>query len=127
MDPIENSRAVAQELVSLAHKQGFDLEPLRNDDMFVADRRWIWCWRKNSLPGTGPVNEPLGTLHYNMQGAISVLPSKLKDSASAFRGAWTEAGTFETLEEAVALLKAWLLDHKEVDDLPSRSVRRYGI
>ena len=127
MDPMDNSRAVAQELVSIAQKQGVDLEPIRKDDMFVKDRRWIWFWRKDSLPGTGPANEPLGTLHYNMQGAISELPSKLKDSASAFRGAWTEAGTFESLEQAFALLKAWLLDQREVDDLPSRCVRRYGI
>jgi hypothetical protein len=127
MDPLGNSRAVAQELVSFAQEQGVDLEPLLNDDMFVTDKRWIWFWRKDPLPGTGPANEPLGTLHYNMQGAISVLPSKLKDSASAFRGAWTEAGTFESVEQGFALVKAWLLDRKEVDDLPSRSARRYGI
>jgi hypothetical protein len=62
-----------------------------------------------------------------MQGAISVLPKCLNNSASAFRGAWSEAGTFENVEQAVELLKAWLLDQKEVDDLPGRSVRRYGI
>ena len=62
-----------------------------------------------------------------MQGAISVLPSSLKGSAGAFRGAWSEAGTFEDMEQAFELVKAWLLDWKEVDDLPSRSVRRYGI
>jgi hypothetical protein len=127
MDPLENSRAVAQELVSLAQEQGVDLEPLRKDDMFIKDRRWIWCWRKDSLPGTGPADEPLGTLHYNMQGAISVLPSALKESGSAFQGAWSEAGTFANMEQALELVKAWLLDWKEVDDLPSRSVRRYGI
>jgi hypothetical protein len=62
-----------------------------------------------------------------MQGSISVLPRNLKESASAFRGAWSEAGTFENMEEAFELVKAWLLDWKEVDDLPGRSVRRYGI
>lgn len=128
MDSLENSRAVAQELVSIAQKQGVDLEPFRHDDMFLkGGQRWIWFWRKDSMPGTGPAHEPLGTLHYNMQGTISVIPSRLKESAGAFRGAWTEAGTFEDLEQAFALLKAWLLDWKEVDDLPDRSVRRYGI
>jgi hypothetical protein len=127
MDPIDNSRAVAHELVSLAFEQGVDLEPLRQDDVFIKDRRWVWLWRKDSLPGTGPADEPLGTLHYNMQGAISVLPSRLKGSAGAFRGAWSEAGTFENMGQAFELVKAWLLDWKEVDDLPSRSVRRYGI
>ena len=128
MDPIDNSRAVALELVSIAQKQGIDLEPFRKDDIFIkGDRRWIWFWRKDSMPGTGPAHEPLGTLHYNMQGTISVVPYKLKESASAFRGAWSEAGTFENLEQAFELLIAWLIDWKEVDDLPDRSVRRYGI
>ena len=127
MDPLDNSRAVAQELVSLAQGRGIDLEPLRKDDTFLKDRRWIWCWRKDSLPGTGPADEPLGTLHYNLQGAISVLPNRLKESARAFQGAWSEAGTFENMEQAFELVKAWLLDWKEIDDLPSRSVRRYGI
>jgi hypothetical protein len=127
MDPLENSRAVARELISFAQEQGVDLEPLRKDDVFIKDRRWIWCWRKDSLPGTGPADEPLGTLHYNMQGTISVLPDRLKGSASAFQGAWSEAGTFENIEQAFKLVKAWLLDWKEVDDLPDRRVRRYQI
>jgi hypothetical protein len=68
-----------------------------------------------------------GTVHYNMQGAVSLLPSRLRGSAGAFQGGWSEAGTFESLEQAVELVKAWLLDRKEVDDLPSRSIRRYGV
>jgi hypothetical protein len=127
MDPLDNSRAVAHELISLALEQGVDLEPLRRDDVFVNDRRWVWFWRKDLLPGTGPADEPLGTLHYNMQGTISVLPRSLEGSAGAFRGAWSEAGTFENIDQAFELVRAWLLDWKEVDDLPSRSVRRYGI
>jgi hypothetical protein len=31
------------------------------------------------------------------------------------------------LHQALELLKAWLLEQKEVDDLPSRTVRRYGV
>lgn len=127
MDPADNSRTTAQELISFARQQGIDLEPFHRESAFEKGQRFIFFWRKDELPGTGPANEPLGTLHYNMQGAISELPSKLKNSASAFRGAWTEAGTFENLEQAFALLEAWLLDQKEVDDLPSRCVRRYGI
>jgi hypothetical protein len=127
MDALENSRAVAQELVHLARVRGVDLEPLINDDMFINDRRWVWFWRKDSWPATGPANEPLGTLHYNMQGAFSVLPKCLERSASAFRGAWSEAGTFENLEQAFEFLKAWLVDGREVDDLPQRCARRYGI
>lgn len=127
MDPVENSRAVAQELVALAREQGVDLEPLRKEDVFIKDRRWVWFWRKDSLPGTGPADEPLGTLHYNMQGIVFALPNGLKGSAGAFQGTWSEAGTFENLGQAFELVRAWLLDWKEVDDLPARSVRRYGI
>ena len=79
------------------------------------------------FPGTGPADEHEGTLHYNMQGAISVLPSALRGVVGAFHGAWSEAGTFENLEQAFELVKAWLLDCREIDDLPSRSVRRYGV
>jgi hypothetical protein len=127
MNPVDSFRATAQELVSFARQQGTDLEPLRKDFTFQQDRRWIDVWRKDALPGTGPANEPLGTLHYSMQGTVSVLPSLLNGSAAAFQGAWNEAGTFENMEQAFALVKAWLLDWKEVDDLPSRCVRRYGI
>jgi hypothetical protein len=62
-----------------------------------------------------------------MQGPIAELPSRLRSSAGAFQGMWTEAGTFESMEQAYELVKAWLLDEKEVDDLPTRSVGRYGI
>jgi hypothetical protein len=115
----------AQELISFALQQGIRLEPFCTDGHFQRARRWIDLWRKVELRSSGPAGEPLGTLHYNLQGTISVLPRKLKGSVGAFRGAWSEAGAFEKLEEAFALVKAWLLDRKEVDELPSRSVRRY--
>jgi hypothetical protein len=56
-----------------------------------------------------------------------LLPSNLKESATAFRGAWSETGTFEDLDQAFVVVKAWLLDRKEVDDLPCRCVNRYQI
>jgi hypothetical protein len=127
MDPVDNFRATAQEVVSLAQQQGIDLEPFRKDFTFQKDRRWIDVWRKDELPYSGPADEQVGTLHYNMQGTISVLPGSLKDSGGAFRGAWSEAGTFEDTEQAFELVKAWLLDWKEVDELPNRSVKRYGL
>jgi hypothetical protein len=128
MDPVDNERTTAREVVSYAQQRGVDLEPLRSDSTFQKDQRWIFLWRKrNALPCSGPADEQEATLHYNMQGAISVLPSSLRASAGAFQGGWSEAGTFESLEQAFELVKAWLLDWKEVDDLPSRSVRRYAI
>lgn len=127
MDILDTFQTTARELISLGRQQGIELEPFCTDGHFQKDRRWIDVWRKNSLPGTGRADEPLGALHYNMQGSISVVPSCLKHSADVFRGAWSESGTLENLEQAVALVKAWLLDGKEVDDLPGRSVRRYQI
>jgi hypothetical protein len=127
MDPLDTFRTTAQELVSFAQQHGINLEPFRTDFSFHKDRRWIDVWRKNSLPGTGPANVEEGTLLYVMQGPISVVPSKMKESASIFRGMWHERGAFENVEQAVELLKAWLLDQKEIDELPHRSVRAYGI
>ncbi len=127
MDAVENLRSTSQELVSFAQKQGIDLAPFRKDFAFEKGRRYIDFWRKDEFPCSGPADESLGTLHYNMQGTISVLPSRLRESDDAFRGEWSEAGTFESLEQAFELLKAWLLDQKEVDDLPNRCVRRYLI
>jgi hypothetical protein len=128
MDQVANERTTAQELVSLARQQGIDLEPLRNDSALRKGSRWIFLWRKRGeLPCSGPADEREGTLHYNMQGAIAALPSSLKGAAGAFQGAWSEAGTFENLEQAFELVRAWLLDWKEVDDLPTRSVRRSGL
>jgi hypothetical protein len=125
VDPVDDVRATAQELIALARQRGLDLEPLLNDFSFVSDRRWIDFWRKrDDLPCTGRPEEKEGTLHYNMQGTISVLPDYLKASAELFRGGWSEAGTFDNLEQAFELLKAWLIDRKEVDDLPPRHVRR---
>ncbi len=127
MDIVDNMRATAEEIISLARKQGIELERFCTDGHFHNERRWIYTWRKDELPGTGPADEPLGTLHYNMQGTISVAPSKMKDFSGPFRGQWSEAGTFENLEQAFALLKAWLIDQNEIDNLPNRCVRRYQI
>jgi hypothetical protein len=62
-----------------------------------------------------------------MQGVISVLPAYLKESENAFRGVWSEADTFDNLAPAFEPLTAWLIDRKEVDDVPPRHVRRSGI
>src|SRR5262249_42531689 len=127
MDPIENIQITAQEIITFGRAQGVDLMPLCTDGRFQKERRWILLWRTDELTYSGRVEEKEGTLHYNMQGAISVLPGKLKGSSSAFRSASNEAGTLEDIEQAFELLRAWLLVRKEVDDLPNRSVRRYGI
>lgn len=128
MDQVTNERATAQELLSVAQQKGIDLQSIYKDFVFQKGPRWIFVWRKlDPVPASGRADETEGTLRYNMQGSIAVLPKALKRSASAFQGAWRETGAFESLEQAVDFLKAWLLDGKEVDDLPSRCVRSYGI
>lgn len=128
MEPIDNERATAQELVSYAHRRGVDLEGFREDSLFQNGQRWIFLWRKQgAFQWAGSASERDGILHYHMQGAISALPCVLKGANGAFQGAWYEAGTFEDLDQAFGLVKAWLLDWKEVDDLPSRLVNRCGI
>jgi hypothetical protein len=112
---LESQQATARELLSLARQRGFDLGTICYDRAFLKEGRFLSLWRKE------------GNVHYSLQGKIGDLPKRLEASRSAFQGMWVERGTFETLEQAFEFLKAWLLDRKEVDDLPDRSVRSYGI
>ena len=115
MNDLESQAATAQELVAFAKQRGADLSSTCHDFAFFNEGRFILLWRKQ------------GKVHYNMQGSIDVLPATYKASAGAFRGMWHEAGTLADLEQAFELLKAWLIDRKEVDELPQRSMRREGI
>ena len=115
MDPLENERATAQELIEFARTQGVDLGPLLNEIAFQRDQRWIFIWRKGEH------------IYYNLQGSITILPEKLKESAGVFRGVWSETGSIDDLEQAFTLVKAWLIDRQEIDDLPSRSLNSYYI
>jgi hypothetical protein len=122
IDPIANERVTAEEITSYAQARGYDLQSLRSDTTFQKGHRWIFLWRKRAeLPCTGRPEEKDGTLHYNLQGTVSrhaYLP------ADASFADWSEAGTLESVQEAFELVKDWLLEGKEVDDLPHREVRR---
>ncbi len=115
MNLVESQEATAQELVAFAKQRGFDLSSTCHDFAFFTEGRFLLLWRKDDR------------VHYNLQGRIDALPERYKASASAFRGMWHEAGSLADLENAFELLKAWLVDRKEVDDLPERSARREGI
>jgi hypothetical protein len=115
MNDLESQVATTQELVAFAKQRGVDLSSTCYDWAFLNGGRFISLWRKE------------GKVHYNMQGPIDALPERYKASASAFRGIWHEAGTLADLQQAFALLKAWLIDRKGVDDLPERYARREGI
>lgn len=115
MNDLESQLATARELIDLAERRGIDLRPACHDWAFLNDGRFILVWRKGDR------------VHYNMQGSIRTLPERYKASAGAFRGMWTEAGTLPNLDDAFEFLKAWLIDKKEVEELPRRYVRREGI
>jgi hypothetical protein len=115
MNEWESRAATAQELVAIGKQRGVDLSATHDEGAFFTEGRFIQLCRKE------------GRIHYNMQGRIGILPEKMKASASAFHGMWVERGSSETIEQAFEFLKAWLLERKEIDDLPSRSVRSYGI
>jgi len=116
MDRSESPESVlSRELIAFAHRQGMDLATICHSGGFLSDGRVIFLWRKD------------GIIQYNLQGTIGLLPERFKASAHAFRGMWHEVGTFENIEQALVFLKAWLIDKKEVDDLPMRCVRSHGI
>ena len=115
MNDLESQKATAQELVAFAKQRGVDLSSTCYDWAFLSQGRFISLWRKEDR------------VHYNLQGPIDALPERYKASARAFRGMWHEAGTLLDLEQAFELLKAWLVDIKEVDHLPQRYMRREGI
>lgn len=129
MDFESNERDTALEVLTLAKEKGVALEPTLNQEgLFYWDQRWIFLWRKiDGIPATGRPDESEGTLKYNMQGAIKLLPKWLRGTASPCDTTWAEAGRLKNLEAALDLVKAWLLDRKEVDDLPERTILRGGI
>jgi hypothetical protein len=107
--------ATARELLSLAGQDRVDLAPAYGHGSFLRDGRIIWLWRKGDA------------IQYSLQGPVVALPHQYTASAAAFRGMYDEAGSVADIGRALELLSAWLLDRKEVDALPSRSVRSSGI
>lgn len=128
MDPSDNERTTAIEIVAFGRSRGFDLESLRNDSLFRKNQRWVFFWRKlDRLPCSGTAAEKDGTLHYNLQGATDALSNRPNESSKPVQEGWTESGILDSIESAFELLKAWLLDEEAVDALPQRLVRRSGI
>lgn len=114
---LTSDQTTASELLTIARKYGISLDSTCHDDFFVRENRMAWFFRKTKK----------GVVYYGLQGTISVLPEVLKESESAFRGAWSEGGYFEDIEQTFAFLKAWLIEQLEVDELPKRHILTYGI
>lgn len=115
MSVADSAEATAREVVAYAAQNDVDLGPVLNDIIFQKDSRWVFFWQKDSA------------VHYNMQGRIASRPAAFAGPSGAFPGMWGESGAVESIGDAYALVKAWLLDAVEVDNLPQRRVLRHGI
>lgn len=113
MDFLESRREAAEHLQRYAAAQGTDLRPFRDEhDVFSNRKRWIDFW----LDGA--------TVGYHLRGEIGKLPSLFAVSQSSFRGVWDEAGSVNDLPQAWELLRSWLIEAKEVDELTGRQIHR---
>jgi hypothetical protein len=113
MNFLESRREAAERLQRYAAVQGTDLGPLRDEyDVFSHRKRWIDFWLEGATVG------------YHLRGEISKLPSQFATSQSSFRGVWDEAGSINDLPQALELLRSWLIDAKEVDELTGRLIHR---
>src|SRR5437870_10448328 len=113
MDILESRRETAEHLQRYAAAQGTDLRSFRDEhDVFSHRKRWIDFWLEGAAVG------------YHLRGEIGKLPTQFATSQSSFRGIWDEAGSIDDLHHALQLLRSWLIDGKEVDDLTSRMIHR---
>ena len=112
---VESMMLVAGELIAFARAKNCELETLCHNSIFCNDRGYISFSRKHNRT------------EYALAGRVRQLPKSFQNSASAFRGHYHEGGSVESIEAAFELIKAWLLDGKEVDELPARNVRSEGI
>jgi len=115
MAPVETEELTSQELIDVGNEQGHDLGQFCYNSTFFKGDRWIYFWRKDD------------GIHYNLQGKVCRLPEQYENSAHLFTGWWNESGYVKEIHQAVKFLVAWLIDKKEVDDLPPRCTRSSGI
>jgi hypothetical protein len=113
MDFLTARHEAAERLQGFAAKQGVDLSPFRDEhDVFSHRQRWIDFWLEDSTVG------------YHLRGKIHKLPELFATSQSSFRGVWDEAGSIADLPHAWGLLRSWLIEGKDVDELTGRMVQR---
>ena len=102
-----------------------------------AQSRLLWAGQRDAhvswptLRGSNPRSRKRSTMLATPSRAIAspctFVSGRTTGAAVAFQGAWSEAGALENRDQAFGLVKAWQLNLKEVDDLPSRSVWCYGV
>lgn len=113
MDFLESRREAAERLCRYAAAHGLDLGPFRDEfDVFSNQKRWIDFWLEDATVG------------YHLRGETGKLPARLATSQSSFRGVWDEAGSIKDLPQALELLRSWVIDGKEIDELANRKIHR---
>lgn len=113
MDFLESRREATERLLRYAATQGADLAPFRDEfDVFSNRRRWIDFWLDGDAVG------------YHLRGEIGKLPTPFAASQASFRGIWDEAGSITDLQQALELLRSWLIDGKEIEGLTGRRIHR---
>jgi hypothetical protein len=114
VDNVDSEVTTAAELVHFARCRGVDLSPYYKDGkaLFLNRGRGIFFWKKE------------GKIGYWLQGPITLLPFEFKNSADSFHGGWNETGLLPNLERALELFIAWIVDFKEVDELPDAGRER---
>src|SRR4051812_29993600 len=111
MDFIDAEKQAADCLVGFALSKGYDIARYRCESLFVTPTRTIDCWLEDD--GIG----------YHLWGQIGAVPKGL-GSSFGFDGVWDEAGSVKDLAQAFQLLRSWLINGKEVGQLPQRTISR---
>jgi hypothetical protein len=113
MNFLESRREAAERLLHFAAAQGADIAQFRDEyDVFSCRKRWIDFWMEDDTVG------------YHLRGEIARLPKLFAASESSFRGVWDEAGSIHDLHQALDLLRSWLIEGKEIDELTGRRIHR---
>jgi len=116
MDFGTSLRATSKQIAAIASASGEDMTAFCNEyGVFEKGNRWIEFW----------VEE--GSLRYHLSGEISTPPMQIAQSRPSFHGIWDETGSLADLDQASQVLRAWLVECKEVDELPHRSIRRWSV
>src|SRR5579872_6348260 len=77
---------------------------------FAGRKRWVDFWSDGNAIG------------YHIRERLeNYRPTSLPLN---HRGVWDEAGSVENIQQALSLLRFWVIDVKEVDELPDRNVHR---
>lgn len=112
----ESLIATSKQIVAIASAYNVDVRPICNEyGVFESRKRLIEFWFKDD------------SLRYHLSGEISIPPAEIGPNNRSFQGIWDETGSIPDLEQAFQLLRAWLVECKEIDELPDRTVLRWMI